>query len=73
MPTRLARQIGHGRKEIRMRLTIDELLLKVRSRKYPQRWADIYDAAMDDFERNGLTALNAEYYDRVSRDYDALT
>ena len=56
-----------------MRPAIDELLLKVRSRKYPQRWADIYDAAMDDFERNGLTALNAEYYDRVSRDYDALT
>ena len=59
--------------EIKMRPAIDELLLKVRSRKYPERWAKIYDAAMDEFEKNGLNALDPAYYDRVSRDYGALT
>lgn len=58
---------------IKLRPTIDELLPRVNSRKYPERWAEIYDEAMDDFERNGLNALDPAYYDRVSRDYDALT
>ena len=56
-----------------MRETIDKLLERVRSRKYPERWAEIYDEAMDDFEKNGLNALDPAYYDRVSRDYGALT
>jgi len=56
-----------------MRLTIDELLSTVNSHKYPHRWADIYNSAMDDFEKNGLNALDPAYYDRVSRDYGALT
>ena len=58
---------------IKMRETIDKLLERVRSRKYPERWAEIYDEAMDDFEKNGLNALDPAYYDRVSRDYGALT
>lgn len=58
---------------IKPRLTIDELLQTVNSKKYPERWAAIYDEAMDDFEKNGLNALDPAYYDRVSRDYGALT
>ena len=56
-----------------MRPTIDELLLKVNASNCPERWRAIYDEAMDDFEKNGLNALDPAYYDRVSRDYGALT
>lgn len=56
-----------------MRLTIGELLSKVNSNRYPERWAEIYDAAMDEFEREGLECLKPDYYDRISADYGMLT
>ena len=62
-----------GKERLQVRRTFNELLEAVNSEKCPQRWRDLYDVAMDDFEKNGLEALRPEYYDRISRDYGALT
>ena len=56
-----------------MRLSIDALLQKVNCARLPRRWAEIYDEAMNCFEKDGLNALDPAYYDRISRDYGALT
>ena len=52
-----------------MRETIDELLQRVNSSRYPQRWAQIYDEAMDSFERDGLAVLHPEYYDKLHEEF----
>lgn len=54
------------------RPTLSELMTSLNSEKWPERWNDIYDSVMDDYEANGLRLLNPEYYDEVSKKYDNL-
>ncbi|MBQ3557590.1 MAG: hypothetical protein IJA11_07350 [Oscillospiraceae bacterium] len=39
---------------------------------WPERWRDIYDAAMDDFDRNGCPLTDPAYYDALAAEYGVL-
>lgn len=51
-----------------MRPTIDELMQRFGATKWPQRWRDLYDAAMDDFEQNGCPFTDPAYYEKLHRE-----
>lgn len=55
-----------------MRFTIDDLMQAVHCIKFPQRWRDIYDEAMEDFYANGCAMLQPAYYDELYRRYGVL-
>ena len=54
------------------RPTLTELMTSLNSEKWPERWNDIYDSVMDDFEANGLRLLNPNYYDEIANKYGIL-
>ncbi|MBE6956906.1 MAG: hypothetical protein E7450_05595 [Ruminococcaceae bacterium] len=49
----------------RMRPTLDQLMEYIGATDWPQRWRDLYDAAMDDFERNGCPFTAPDYYTKL--------
>ena len=49
------------------RPTLSELMTSVNSSKWPERWNDIYDSVMDDYEANGCELLDPEYYDTIGK------
>ena len=55
-----------------MRMTIDELMRKAGCSTFPERWREIYDAAMDEYEREGCVLLDPTYYDRLGDAYGVL-
>lgn len=55
------------------RPTLSELMTSVNSSKWPERWNDIYDSVMDDYEANGCELLDPEYYDIIAEKYNILT
>ena len=55
-----------------MRLSIDELMRRVNCAKFPDRWREIYDDAMADYEANGCPLLEPGYYDRLHKQYGML-
>lgn len=55
-----------------MRVLIDELMQQVNCAKFPERWREIYDDAMADYEANGCALLNPAYYDRLHEQYGML-
>lgn len=55
-----------------MCLTIDELMQSIGVTQWPQRWRDLYDAAMDDFDQNGCPLTEPAYYDRLAAEYGVL-
>ena len=55
-----------------MGFTIDELMKRVNCAKFPDRWREIYDDAMADYEANGCALLEPKYYDRLHAQYGML-
>ena len=51
------------------RPTINELMASLNSEKWPERWNDIYDSVMDDFEKNGCKLTNPDYYEEMGKKY----
>ena len=56
-----------------MRKTIDELMAAVGCLKWPERWRDIYDNAMEDFEQNGCPLTDSSYYVALANTYGILS
>lgn len=54
------------------RPTLIELMTSLNSEKWPERWNDIYDSVMDDFEANGCRLTNPDYYDELARKYGTI-
>ena len=44
-----------------MLFSIDELMRQVNCAKFPDRWREIYDDAMADYEANGCALLEPKY------------
>lgn len=55
-----------------IRPTLSELMTSVNSVKWPERWNDIYDGVMDDYEANGCELLDPDYYDMIAEKYNVL-
>ena len=53
--------------------TIDQLMAHVGCQKWPQRWREIYDAAMEDFGKNGCPYTDPGYYTALAIEYGALS
>lgn len=55
-----------------MRPTLNALMDQIGIQKWPERWLDIYDAVMDDFEKNGCKMLDPAYIDTLACRYGIL-
>lgn len=53
--------------------TIDQLMERVGCLKWPERWREIYDAAMEDFDRTGCPYTDPGYYTALATEYGALS
>ena len=51
------------------RPTLNELITSLNCEKYPERWNDIYDSVMDDFEKNGCRLTNPDFYEEMGEKY----
>ena len=58
--------------EIKMKKQIDELMKSVGCDKFPERYKEIYDDAMREFESYGCELLNPDYYDKIGEKYNIL-
>lgn len=54
------------------RPTLESLMRSLNSERWPERWNDIYDSVMDDYEKNGLKLLNPDYYDELAEKYNMI-
>ena len=52
-----------------MRPTIEQLMATVGCQKFPERWQEIYDSAMADFEANGCRMTDPGYIDVLADRY----
>lgn len=52
--------------------TFDELMRAVNCSKFPDRWREIYGAAMSDYYKNGCELTNPAYYDELANTYGIL-
>lgn len=55
-----------------MNYTLESLMGAVGCKKWPDRWNEIFDEAMSDFDKNGCPLLDGEYYDRLHKKYGIL-
>lgn len=55
-----------------MRPKIEELMSRVGCLRWPERWGGLYDAAMEDFEKNGCPYTDPGYYDALAAEYGVL-
>ena len=55
-----------------MRPTISELMSALGCTKWPERWAEIYDGIMDQYEKYGCEFTDPVFYDRIGDRYNAL-
>lgn len=56
-----------------MRPTLNELMKSTGCKKWPERWQDVYDDAMDDFECHGCRMTEPSYIDAIADRYQILT
>lgn len=56
-----------------MRQSIDELMAAVGCSKWPQRWRQVYEKAMQSYEETGCPYTDPAYYDFLSEKYHILT
>lgn len=54
-----------------MKYTLEALMQEVGCTKYPDRWAEIFDTVMEDFDQNGCPLTNSAYYDLLHIQYNA--
>ena len=52
-----------------MRFTLDSLMQEVGCEKYPNRWNDIFDAAMKEYDEQGCYLTKTEFYDELHEKY----
>ena len=55
-----------------MRPTLHALVEQIGLQKWPERWLEIYDSVMDDFEKNGCPMLDIAHIDALAERYDIL-
>ncbi len=55
-----------------MRLTIEELMKANNCTKWPERWAEIYDSVMDQYDKYGCEFADPVFYDRLGDRYNVL-
>lgn len=51
------------------KLALEKLMEKVGCAKYPARWADIFDTAMEEYNKNGCFLVKEEFYDNLNAKY----
>ena len=54
------------------RPTLENLMKSLNSERWPERWNDIYDSIMDDYEANGCELLDPDFYDTIAQKYNIL-
>ena len=52
-----------------MKFTLESLMKEVGCTKYPERWQDIFDVAMQEYDEQGCYLTEAEYYDKLHEKY----
>lgn len=52
-----------------MKYTLEELMKAVRCEKYPERWNDIFEAAMQEYDEQGCCLTNPQFYDQLDEKY----
>lgn len=52
-----------------MSFTLEGLMRSVGCKRYPARWAEIFDTVMGDFDKNGCPLTNPTHYDELQRVY----
>ena len=50
--------------------TISELMSALGCTKYPDRWADIYDKVMDEYDKYGCELATPAFYDKLGDRYN---
>ncbi len=55
-----------------MRPTLNALMEQIGIQVWPERWQDIYDTVMDDFEQNGCSMLDPAHIDALADRYGIL-
>ncbi len=55
-----------------MAYTLESLMEAVGCKKWPERWNEIFDEAMSDFDKNGCPLLDGAYYDNLHEKYGIL-
>ena len=55
-----------------MKFTLESLMQAVGCAKYPDRWTEIFDTVMGDFDKNGCPLTDPAYYDALHAKYNAL-
>ena len=52
-----------------MKFTLESLMEEVGCTRYPDRWTDIFDVAMQEYDEKGCYLTEPEYYDRLHEKY----
>lgn len=52
-----------------MKFTLESLMKEVGCAKYPERWNDIFDAAMKEYDEQGCYLTKTEFYDELHEKY----
>ena len=52
-----------------MKFTLKTLMEEVGCKKYPERWSEIFDAAMDEYDARGCYLTKVEFYDELHEKY----
>lgn len=52
------------------KLTLEQLMENVGCKQYPQRWSEIFDKAMDEYEKNGCPLADWDYYEKLNEKYE---
>lgn len=52
-----------------MEYTLESLMSEVGCTKYPERWNEIFDAAMQEYDEQGCYLTNVEFYDELHAKY----
>jgi len=52
-----------------MKYTLESLMVEVGCAKYPERWSEIFDAAMKEYDDQGCYLTNVEFYDALDQKY----
>lgn len=52
-----------------MKLTLQELMENLGCNEYPKRWKDIFEQAMDEYDKNGCFLADWAYYENLNEKY----
>ena len=52
-----------------MKFTLDTLMSEVGCKKYPERWSEIFDVAMAEYDNQGCYLTKIEFYDELHAKY----